>query len=69
MDWGYIKLWRKSKTSAVFAHAGLWKLWSLCLMKAAHEEKGTLHPFCTSPGCCRTAAQNREEDLAAGMDA
>jgi hypothetical protein len=55
MGWGYIKLWRKSKNSAVFAHAGLWKLWSLCLMKAAHGEKeividGLLEPVNIGPG-------------------
>jgi len=52
---GYIKLWRKSKESSVFAHDGLWKLWCLCLMKANHEEAevmiaGLLKPIKLKPG-------------------
>ncbi|MEN6550177.1 MAG: hypothetical protein ABFE07_29385 [Armatimonadia bacterium] len=34
---GYVKLWRKSKDSAVFMDAGLWHLWSYCLMEATHR--------------------------------
>ena len=55
MNRGYIRLWRKSKESAVFAHEGLWKLWCLCLMKANHEEAevpidGILKPIKLNPG-------------------
>ena len=55
MNRGYIKLWRKSKESAVFAHEGLWKLWCLCLMKANHEGAevmitGLLNPIKLKPG-------------------
>ncbi|OEU63546.1 MAG: hypothetical protein BBJ57_01850 [Desulfobacterales bacterium PC51MH44] len=55
MNRGYIKLWRKSKESSVFAHAGLWKLWCLCLMKANHEGievtlPGILMPIKLQPG-------------------
>lgn len=37
MKMGYVKLWRKSKNSAVFAHEGLWKLFCLCLINANHK--------------------------------
>jgi hypothetical protein len=52
---GYIKLWRKSKDSTVFAHEGVWKLWCLCLMKANHEGAevsvpGILKPVKLKPG-------------------
>ena len=55
MNKGFIKLWRKSKESSVFAHAGLWKLWCLCLMKATHKEievviSGVLKPVKLLPG-------------------
>ena len=33
---GWVKLWRKSIESAVFADPGLWHLWTYCLMKANH---------------------------------
>ena len=55
MNRGYVKLWRKSKNSTVFAHDGLWKLWCLCLMKANHKEAevtipGLLEPIKIKPG-------------------
>lgn len=55
MDRGWIKLWRKSKDSAIFSHEGLWKLWCLCLMKASHKEievpvTGLLQPVKLFPG-------------------
>ena len=55
MDKGYLKLWRKSRESTVFGHDGLWKLWSLCLMKATHQEieimvDGILKPITLKPG-------------------
>ena len=55
MKRGYVKLWRKSKDSTVFAHDGLWKLWCLCLMKASHKEfeltiPGLLKPLKVKPG-------------------
>lgn len=34
---GYVKLWRQSAESAVFADPILWKLWCLCLMKANYK--------------------------------
>jgi len=33
----WLKLWRKSLDSAVFADANLWKVWCWCLMKANHK--------------------------------
>jgi hypothetical protein len=39
MENGYIKLWRKSMDSRIFANASLWQLWTYCLMKANHSEK------------------------------
>jgi hypothetical protein len=55
MNRGFIKLWRKSKDSTVFAHDGMWKLWSLCLMLANHAEAdvtipGILEPIKVNPG-------------------
>jgi hypothetical protein len=52
---GFVKLWRKSKRSNVFAHEGLWKLWCLCLMKADHQPnlviiEGLLEPVPVQPG-------------------
>lgn len=44
MKRGYIKLWRKSKDSTIFAHEGLWKIWCLCLMKANHEGAEVMVP-------------------------
>ncbi len=34
---GYVKLWRKSLDSQSWANAELWKVWSWCMMKAAHK--------------------------------
>jgi len=55
MNRGYIKLWRKSLDSTVFAHDGMWKLWCLCLLKADHKEAdvtipGILEPIKLKPG-------------------
>lgn len=55
MQDGYIKLWRKSVNSAVFADPILWKLWCLCLMKATHERfwvtvDGIAKPLELKPG-------------------
>ncbi len=55
MNRGYVKLWRKSKDSIVFGNEGLWKLWCLCLMKAAWKKKdvtvpGVLRPVELMPG-------------------
>lgn len=36
-DW--IKLHRKALSSAVFKHAGLWQLWSYCLLRANWQER------------------------------
>jgi hypothetical protein len=52
---GWIKLWRKSKETAVFAHEGMWKLWCLCLMNASHKDtevpiSGLLKPVRLKPG-------------------
>ncbi|HUU53197.1 MAG TPA: hypothetical protein VMW44_00985 [Candidatus Bathyarchaeia archaeon] len=37
MDRGYVKLYRKSIDSQVFANTELWKVWTWCLMKATHK--------------------------------
>ena len=55
MNRGYVKLYRKSVDSSIFAHEGLWKLFCLCLMKANHEETevmlpGTLKAIKLKPG-------------------
>ena len=55
MNRGYIKLWRKSMESTIFAKAGLWKLFGLCMMKASHKEieipiTGVLAPIKIFPG-------------------
>lgn len=55
MELGYVKLWRKSIDSAVFADPILWKLWSLCLMKANHKKtfvsiEGIAEPIEVCPG-------------------
>jgi len=36
---GYIKIFRKTIESQVFANAELFKLWMWCLLKAAHKER------------------------------
>ncbi|MDD5454543.1 MAG: hypothetical protein PHW62_03480 [Candidatus Ratteibacteria bacterium] len=35
---GWIKLYRQSLKSRVFANADLWKVWTWCLLKANHKE-------------------------------
>lgn len=37
MERGYLKLWRKSLDSEVFASESLWRLWSWCLMKTSYK--------------------------------
>lgn len=39
MNRGYVKLWRKTLDSRVFANADLLKVWVWCLCKASHEPK------------------------------
>jgi len=39
MDRGYLKLWRKSLESEVFACPHLWRLWSWCLMKTTYKPR------------------------------
>ena len=39
MDRGYLKLWRKSIDSEVFANESLWRLWSWCLMKTSYKTR------------------------------
>jgi hypothetical protein len=34
---GYVKIWRKSLSSAIFENAELWKFWSWCLLRASHK--------------------------------
>lgn len=38
MSKGYIKLWRKTIDSKIFADPELFKLWCLCLLKASHKK-------------------------------
>ncbi|HHX0256427.1 TPA: DnaD domain-containing protein [Enterococcus faecalis] len=38
MNTGYIKLYRKVTNSFVWTNANMFKLWSLCLIKASHKE-------------------------------
>ncbi|WP_429864105.1 DnaD domain-containing protein [Enterococcus faecalis] len=38
MNTGYIKLYRKVTNSFVWTNSDMFKLWSLCLMKASHKE-------------------------------
>lgn len=67
MKRGYIKFYRKSKDSMVFAHEDLWKLWCLCLMKANHEGaevmiQGLLKPVKLEPGQFITGRNSLWED-------
>lgn len=39
MDEGYIKLFRQSINSWVFAHQTAWKIWTWCLMKASYKPR------------------------------
>ncbi len=39
MERGYIKLWRKSMDSRIYANKELWQLWTGCLMNANHSKK------------------------------
>lgn len=39
MNHGYIKLYRKVMDSFVWTNPNMYKLWSLCLMKASHERR------------------------------
>lgn len=67
MKRGYTKLWRKSKDSIVFSHEGLWKLWTLCLLKANFQEveievPGGLQPIFLKPGQFVTGRYALHED-------
>lgn len=67
MNTGYVKLWRKSISSTVFAHEGLWKLFCLCLLKAAHKRyqviiPGILKPIDIEPGQFITGRYSLHED-------
>ncbi|MBW1697846.1 MAG: hypothetical protein JRH18_19960 [Deltaproteobacteria bacterium] len=67
MNQGYVKMWRKSKDSSVFAHEGLWKLFCLCLMKACHKETevtipGILQPIKLKPGQFVTGRESLWEE-------
>lgn len=37
MNQGYVKLWRKTEDSVVFADAGLFQTWAYCLLRANHK--------------------------------
>lgn len=39
MNHGYVKLYRKVMDSFVWTNPNMYKLWSLCLMKASHESR------------------------------
>jgi len=39
VDVGYIKLYRKITNSFVWTHPHMFRLWTLCLMKASHKER------------------------------
>lgn len=39
MNHGYVKLYRKVMDSFVWTNPNMYKLWSLCLMKASHEKR------------------------------
>jgi hypothetical protein len=67
MKRGYVKLWRKSMDSPIFAHDGLWKLWCLCLIKATHKGfeatiPGILKPIKLQPGQFVTGRYSLHED-------
>lgn len=49
MKRGYVKLWRKTIDSLVFAHEGMLKLFILCLLKANHEPADVTIPGILSP--------------------
>jgi len=63
MERGYVKLWRKSIDSFVFADLELWKLWCLCLMKANHKGRwipleGLKEPIKINPGQFMTGRES-----------
>jgi len=67
MNKGYVKLWRKSLDSTIFAHEGLWKLFCLCMMKASHKGyeltiQGILKPINLDPGQFLTGRYSLHED-------
>lgn len=39
MSHGFIKLYRRFKDEPIFADAELWKLWTLCLLRATYKER------------------------------
>ena len=49
MNRGYVKLWRKSKDTAIFGHDGMWKLFTLCIMKASHKSVEIMMPGLIEP--------------------
>ncbi|MFC1816566.1 tyrosine-type recombinase/integrase [Thermodesulfobacteriota bacterium] len=46
---GYVKMWRKSLDSTIFAHEGLWKLFCLCLLRADHKGHDVTIPGILKP--------------------
>ncbi len=67
MDNGWIKLWRKTLDSQIFAHEGLLKLFILCLLKANREPAdvtipGILKPIHLEPGQFITGRESLWED-------
>lgn len=67
MNRGYVKLWRKTKDSPVFAHEGLLKLFILCILKANHKPAdviipGILKPIHLEPGQFITGRESLWED-------
>ena len=45
MHRGFVKLWRKSLDSPVWKNPDLWRFWSWCLLKAAHNDFAELVGF------------------------
>lgn len=48
MERGYVKFWRMSEDSEVFASSDLWRLWSWCLFRANFKKRFV--PFKTGKG-------------------
>lgn len=68
MKRGYVKLWRKTIDSPIFAHDGMFKLFCLCLTKASHKEieitiPGILKPINLDPGQFITGRYSLWEDF------
>lgn len=67
MNRGYVKMYRKTTDSTIFAHEGMFKLFCLCLMKATHKEievmiPGILLPIKLLPGQFITGRYSLHED-------